>query len=311
MTPKLVASIVTEIRAQLNDLKEHGATKKHKSRCVPSVKSFAVPRGSAAGQKTIQDDQKRCELRIATYVACHTSVNAVDDLSDIIQDEVGAFKMHRTKCTAVIKSVLAPHFREELREDIGESPYSLYLDETTDISVNKLLCICVKYRSVKHRKFVSTYLGLVELLDCNANGISDAVVAFLREYGLDIKNLVGIATDGASVMVGKNHSVFTLLKELQPSLQLIRCVCHSLDIVANKAMQLLPSSMEYMIRETYNWFAHSAKRQGDYKAVYETLNDGGCPLKFISPSSTRWLVISDCIERILDQEDALKIHFSL
>ncbi|RXN16691.1 interferon-inducible GTPase 5-like protein [Labeo rohita] len=91
--------------------------------------------------------------------------------------------------------------REELREDIGESPYSLYLDETTDISVNKLLCICVKYRSVKHRKFVSTHLGLVELLDCNANGISDAVVAFLREYGLDIKNLVGIATDGASVMV--------------------------------------------------------------------------------------------------------------
>ncbi|CAL8239767.1 unnamed protein product [Gadus morhua 'NCC'] len=105
--------------------------------------------------------------------------------------------MHRTKCTAVITSVLAPHFREELREDIGESPYSLYLDESTDVSVNKLLCICVKYRSQKHGKFVSTYLGLVNLLSADACGISDATVTFLGEFGLDIKNMVGIATDGA------------------------------------------------------------------------------------------------------------------
>jgi len=33
--------------------------------------------------------------------------------------------------------------------------------------------------------------------------------------------MMGIATDGASVMVGKKHSVFTLLKQIQPSLQLI------------------------------------------------------------------------------------------
>ena len=44
---------------------------------------------------------------------------------------------------------------------------------------------------------------------------------------------------------------------------------------------------------------------------YKYKNDGGCPLKLISPSSTRWLVIADCIERILDQEDALKLHFRL
>ena len=76
-------------------------------------------------------------------------------------------------------------------------------------------------------------------------------------------------------------------------------------------MQLLPSNLEYMIRETYNWFAHSAKCQNDYNSVYKAINDSGCPLKFISPSSTRWLVISDCIERILDQEDVLKLHFGL
>ena len=45
--------------------------------------------------------------------------------------------------------------------------------------------------------------------------------------------------------------------------------------------------------------------------MYETLYDGDTPLKFISPSKTRWLVLSDCIDRIVQQEDALKLHFSL
>lgn len=68
--------------------------------------------------------------------------------------------------------------------------------------------------------------------------------------------MVGIATDGAKVTLGK-HSVYTLLKQQQPSLQLIHCACHFLDIVAHKAMQHHPSNLDYMIRETYNWFAHS------------------------------------------------------
>lgn len=107
----------SEIRAQLNDLKVHANTKKHKLHCAPSIKTFTVSAG-AAGQCPIKDDQKRREIRIAAYIACHSSINAVDHLSDLLKDEMGTFQMHRTKCTAIIKSVLAPHFREELVEDI-------------------------------------------------------------------------------------------------------------------------------------------------------------------------------------------------
>lgn len=299
----------TEIRAHLKDLRDHAATKKHTARCLaPSVKTFTV---SAAKVHDPPSSQKRRELRIATYVACHTSINAVDELSDILQDETGAFQMHRTKCTAVIRSMLAPHFRAELREDVGDSPYSLYLDETTDITVNKLLCICIKYPSTTHDKFVSTYLGLVELMSGDASSVATAVMGFLDECGLSIAALVGIATDGASVMVGKHHSVYTLLRERQPTLKLIRCVCHSLDIVAHKAMARLPSHVEYLIRETYNWFAHSSKRQSDYRAVYETINGGEAPLKLLSPSGTRWLATADCVDRIVSQENELGLHFAM
>jgi len=48
-------------------------------------------------------------------------------------------KLHRTKCTNIIKNVLAIHFVEDLRIDIEDSKFSLLLNESTDISVAKLL----------------------------------------------------------------------------------------------------------------------------------------------------------------------------
>jgi len=55
----------------------------------------------------------------------------------------------------------------------------------------------------------------------------------LRSWDLDGKNLVGIGSDGASVMVGKNNSVATLLKKDWPHVILMRCICHSLDLIKN------------------------------------------------------------------------------
>lgn len=62
--------------------------------------------------------------------------------------------------------------------------------------------------------------------------------------------------------------------------------------------------LQTVFRETCNWFAHSAKWKSDCKNIYETINDGGRALKFL------WLVI-DCLDGNLDQEEELKLHFSL
>lgn len=103
---KLVANIETQTSVQFNHLKEHGTTKKVTQRQI-----FCCTDGSGAGQGPIKDDKIVVNLEL--QVACQTSINAVEDFSDVIQDKMGVFKMHRTKCTAAIKSVLAPHFREE------------------------------------------------------------------------------------------------------------------------------------------------------------------------------------------------------
>ena len=89
--------------------------------------------------------------------------------------------LHRTKCTAIIKHVMMPHFVEKLKEDIGERKYSILLDESTDISVNKYLGVVICYYSESARKIVSTFLQLAPLSECNADGIVDALKSVLEK----------------------------------------------------------------------------------------------------------------------------------
>jgi len=54
-------------------------------------------------------------------------------------------KLHRTKRTGIICNVLAPHFQNELKNKINNGPFSILIDESTDISVLKFLGITIMY----------------------------------------------------------------------------------------------------------------------------------------------------------------------
>jgi hypothetical protein len=49
-------------------------------------------------------------------------------------------KLHRTKCSALLKIVISPALLEEIINELGTSGYSLILDESTDIATVKRFC---------------------------------------------------------------------------------------------------------------------------------------------------------------------------
>lgn len=115
---------------------------------------------------------------------------------------------------------------------------------------------------------------MAELESGNAEGIVNCLKSELKKFKLNIKNLIGIGTDNASVMVGCNKSVYTELKKEVPHLILIQCVCHSVQLATNYACkECLPRNLEFLVYETYNWFK-SSSRQSAYKLLYETINNG-------------------------------------
>lgn len=221
-------------------------------------------------------------------------------------------QLHRTKCSNIIKNVLSPHFKEDLKRDIGNGKFSLLLDESTDITVTKYLGIVIIYYSTTLKKINTTFLKLAALSECTADGIICAVKDTLAEFHLNFKNILGIGTDNASVMTGVNNGVHAKLKKDIPGLVLVRCVCHSIQLATSHALEgTLPRNLDFMVSETYNWFAQSSVRQVEYKELYKLINDGHEPLKIVRACQTRWLSIHSAVDRIMQQWTELKTHFEM
>ncbi|KAH9364077.1 hypothetical protein HPB48_001726 [Haemaphysalis longicornis] len=122
----------------------------------------------------------------------------------------------------------------------------------------------------------------------------------------------GVGTDNASVMTGINNDVHRKVKAEALHLVLIRCVCRFLQLATSAATaQALPRNLEYLISETYNWFARSPARQIAYKKLYGLMNDGDEPLEIVQACRTRWLSLEIAVSRIVDQWTELKAHFEM
>ena len=257
---------------------------------------------------TKNQEKKRLELKLALFTAANMSIHNIDELSDILLAEFGqdTLQLGRTKCTALIKNVLAPFFVNELKSDIQDTPFSLLVDESTDISVTKLVASCIRYYSKKSEKIGTTYLGMNEIVHADAIGLDESVRNLLNQWDLKGDNMVGLGTDGANVMKGQHHSLFSLLHDRWRHLIHLQCVNHGIDLAAKEAVRkTLPTNVEFMIRETYNWFANSALRQSSYREILDLVGFANsmddeeqvdsmeetasrkAPLKILSPCNTR------------------------
>ncbi|KAK3924288.1 Zinc finger MYM-type protein 1 [Frankliniella fusca] len=257
----------------------------------PEFKGFVVK----------SNESKVKDLILSAHVACHSSVRTIDHLGEVIntviskhesesKSSVPPLKLHRTKCSKIICKVISPCLQRDLVKDVGEGWFTLIIDESTDTTTLKHLALMIKYYSHKDKCMILDYLGIVETPECSADILYNVIKDFLKKIGLNIKKLFSLGTDGAANLCGANHSVFALLKKNDcPNLHLVKCVCHGLDKCASKASAAFPASLEYLIRESRNWFSHSALRKVQYEREYKALIDGQKPPVLVKLATTRWL----------------------
>ncbi|KAF0685221.1 Uncharacterized protein FWK35_00037245, partial [Aphis craccivora] len=159
------------------------------------------------------------------------------------------------------------------------------------------------------------FLGIIEIVSCTAESLYNYICNFMDEIHLDISNVIGIGTDGANNLCGKFNSLFTRLKQKSPNLQIVKCICHSLNNAVSKASEQFPCTIDYLCREIYNWFHISTTRRDEYKKLFELLNSGYGVKKqfhqFHQLSGTRWLARSFVVNTILEHWLELKTHFAL
>ncbi|KAH6932134.1 hypothetical protein HPB50_003037 [Hyalomma asiaticum] len=188
-----------QLGSRYSDLKAHANTKKHRELA-----------GSSSIQKQLGFTTKRqvqpgnaAEGRTALFIAEHSSIMTADHLCQLYKksfpdsEAARAYQMRRSKCASVIKNVLGPHFKADLAQDIGDSYYSLIIDESTDISVTKFLAISIIYHSVTKSRIMTTFLNLctLEVLEDHLN--PKPYLGYLFETYVD--NMKAQKTDEFSV----------------------------------------------------------------------------------------------------------------
>ena len=120
-------------------------------------------------------------------------------------------------------------------------------------------------------------------------------------------NLVAFASDNCSVMKGRNNSVLTRIKAVQPNVLDIGCICHLANLCAAQGVKQLPLPVDELLVDVHFHFSHSAKRKEEYKEFLEFTDVE--PLKLLKYVSTRWLSLERCVNRFLQQWPALVSYF--
>lgn len=253
------------------------------------------------------------EIRIAGFVAEHNlPYNITDHLSKLVvqicpdSKVAKSLKCSRPRVQSIVENVIGAESFTELCEDLRNVKFSLVIDESTDLSTTKHLCMVARH--VKNNQVRDSFLALIPLSSADATTLCESIVKFFMDNNIPYKdNLIGFASDGANVMMGQRHSVMVLLKSEIPNLFIMKCICHSFHLCASYAGEKIPRFVEDLVRDIYNYFGSSPKRTKEYEEFQIF-----CQLKIhkiLHPCQTRWLSVHAAVSRILEQYPALKLYF--
>ena len=198
--------------------------------------------------------------------------------------------------------------------------FGLVCDEVCDLSNKEQLLTFIKYVDPQTHKATTDFLSASDLLEnshsADANTICTALNQQLENNKLEKSKLSSFASDGASVMTGKNNGVAAKLRSSNnKKLINIHCIAHRLALAcgdANNSVSYI-LTVEKILIQLWSLFKNSAKKAAKYsKAV---LNANGITMtkrgkkklrkRFHKACRTRWLSTERAIQGVYNDFEAL------
>ena len=159
----------------------------------------------------------------------------------------------------------------------------------------KRLLVYAQYLSPQQTEMC--LLNNIEISECKASAdvLVSKVTEELEQKGIKMSNLVGIGTDGASVMTGCRNGVVKQLRDKCPSLIGVHCAAHRCALAASQATKNI-SEMEWYSRTVTNvfrFFSSSALRENKLREIQTLLQQP--QLKYVDIHSVRWLSMESAV----------------
>lgn len=203
-------------------------------------KSGTLPKlGFTPTQKPCLEASYKVAYRIAQQKKPHTIAETLIKPCALDIVELVCGKDHRKKVEAVPLSNDVIHSRivemssnvlKQVIEELNASPFpfSMQLDESTDVSQCSQLLVFVRYEQHETRSIKEEFLFCNSLLGTTkASDVFEMIKSFFTEQNVDWKTKLGsICTDGAPAMLGNTSGFATLVKKEIPQVIITHCFLH-------------------------------------------------------------------------------------
>uniref|UniRef100_A0A8C5P6F9 Uncharacterized protein n=1 Tax=Leptobrachium leishanense TaxID=445787 RepID=A0A8C5P6F9_9ANUR len=180
--------------------------------------------------------------------------------------------------------------KAQILTEINSAPFhTLIADESTDVSITKMLILYLKFRPVGMNIHKTVFAGILKLSACDSTSITMAIKQFYADCKLDLQKMVMFTSDGASVMLGKQNGVAAQLRREVPHVLEQHCVAHREDLGIDDAWKnvSLMKDIETLLRTVYTLFSKSTvKRQELAELAKVTESD---VIAFRPLNEVRWL----------------------
>ncbi|XP_070611776.1 zinc finger protein 862-like [Erythrolamprus reginae] len=219
------------------------------------------------------------------------SILSVKDIHDHIGKCVSIPESWRSKndgfeFTECINAVVEKEVMHDLR---NASCHTLIVDESTDVSITKMLVLYVKFRPCNATIYKTMFIGILQLSACNSTAITTAIKEFYAANNIDIQKMVMLTSDGASVMLGKNNGVAAQLRRDVSHLLEQHSVAHQEDLGIDDACKDIPlmRDIEALLRTVYGIFARSTLKKQAFVELADIMEHES--VAFRALNEVRWL----------------------
>ncbi|XP_042396640.1 zinc finger MYM-type protein 1-like [Zingiber officinale] len=165
-------------------------------------------------------------------------------------------------------------------KDIGNSLFSILVDESRDVSMKEQMSVVLRY--VDSSGHVNErFIGIEHVTSTTALSLKAAIDKMFSKYNLSIANMRGQGFDGASNMQGKFNGLKALILKENPCAFYIHCFAHQLQLaliaVAKKNLPI--SNFFRIVGDVVNVVGSSCKRSDLLKEkhsdfIVETMERG-------------------------------------
>ena len=104
----------------------------------------------------------------------------------------------------------------------------------------KYFAVLVRYWDDKVNHVATRFLAMPVCNIATAEKMFEALNEVMEENVIPWENVVGYASDTANVMVGARNSVLSCIRDKQPQVFSLGCLCHLANLCSAAALKSLP-----------------------------------------------------------------------